>query len=130
MKMKNTLLIDFYTEVSSTFSQQNQESFNCNIRLNAAHPIYKGHFEQIPITPGVCLTQIVKEILMAKFQQNLVMTQGDNIKFLAMINPNETPELSIAFTVKSNGDGLDASAVYSHNGTAYVKFKGKFSVLK
>ncbi len=130
MKMKNTLLIDFYTEVSSSFSPQNQESFNCTIRLNAEHSIYKGHFEQVPIAPGVCLTQIVKEILMDKFRKELVMTQGDNIKFLAMINPNETPDLNIAFTVKSTENGLEASAIYSHNGTTYVKFKGKFSALK
>lgn len=128
--MENTLLIDFYSEIASTFSPQNQESFNCAIRLNAKHPVYKGHFEQVPIAPGVCLTQIVKEILMDKFQKELVMIQGDNIKFLAMVNPNETPDLSIAFTVKTTENGLDASAVYSHNNTSYVKFKGKFSILK
>lgn len=124
--MKNTLLVDFYTEISSTFSQQNQQEFSSIIRLNAQHPIFKGHFEQVPIAPGVCLTQIIKEILMVKYEQELVMTQGDNIKFLAMINPNETPELNISFSVKPTENGLDANAVYSHNGTSYVKFKGKF----
>ena len=62
--MKNTLLENFYTEISSTFSTENQLDFKCTIHLYAEHPIYKGHFPQIPIAPGVCLVQIIKEILM------------------------------------------------------------------
>lgn len=128
--MNNTLLVDFYTEISSTYSKENQNDFISVIRLNAGHPIYKGHFEQIPITPGVCLTQIIKEILMEKLQVELVMLQGDNIKFLAMINPTETPELNITFSVKSTETDFDVSAVYKQNDTFYVKFKGKFVIVK
>ena len=124
--MKNTLLENFYIEISSTFSKENQQDFKSNIRLNAEHPIYKGHFPQIPIAPGVCLVQIIKEILMDKFQKELVMTSSDNIKFLAMINPKETPELELSFTVKMNENSLDVSSNYSHKGSIYVKFKGKF----
>src|SRR6187551_1768247 len=107
--MNNTLLDNFYTELSSTFSKENQLDFKCLIRLNAEHPVYKGHFPQIPIAPGVCLTQIIKEILMKKFQKELVMTSGDNIKFLAMINPKENPEQEINFTVKSAESLLDVT---------------------
>ena len=31
--------------------------------LNAEHEIYKAHFPGRPITPGVCLLQIAKELL-------------------------------------------------------------------
>jgi len=125
--MINTLLENFYAEISSTFSPENQQDFKCNIRLNAEHPIYKGHFPRIPIAPGVCLVQIIKEILMKKLQKELVMTGGDNIKFLAMVNPKETPELELSFAVKTYENSLDVSSNYSHKGTIYVKFKGKFN---
>jgi 3-hydroxyacyl-[acyl-carrier-protein] dehydratase len=127
--MKNTLLENFYTETSTTFSEQNQINFTSQIHLNSEHPIYKGHFAQIPITPGVCLTQIIKEILMEKLQKELVLTQGDNIKFLAMINPKESPDLELNFTLKTNENGLEVVANYSAKGTTYTKFKGKFQVL-
>lgn len=128
--MKNTLLENFYTEVSSTFRAENASDFTCEIRLHPEHPIYQGHFEQLPIAPGVCLVQIVKEILMDKLRKELTLTSGDNIKFLAMINPKETPGLSISFSVKNAGNSLEVSATYSHNGTPYVKFKGKFKILE
>ncbi|PBQ31197.1 3-hydroxyacyl-ACP dehydratase [Sphingobacteriaceae bacterium] len=126
--MKNTLLTDFFTELSSTYTSENSSDFKCRVRLNPDHPVYKGHFPQIPIAPGVCLTQMLKEILMEKFQEELVMKSGDNIKFLAMINPKETPELEITFSVKKTDATLDVNATYSNDSRAYTKFKGKFSI--
>jgi 3-hydroxyacyl-[acyl-carrier-protein] dehydratase len=128
--MKNTLLENFYTELSSTFTANNQQDFNCIVQLNPDHPIYKGHFEQVPIAPGVCLVQIVKEILMDKFQKELILSSGDNIKFLMMINPKETPELLITFNAKISENSIDSSAVYSYNSASYAKFKGKFTIVK
>ncbi|WP_317898311.1 hypothetical protein [Aurantibacillus circumpalustris] len=128
--MKNTLLDNFYQEISTNFSDENKLDFKCQIHFNAEHEIYKGHFPQIPIVPGVCLTQIIKEILMEKLQKELILVNGDNIKFLAMINPKENPDMELSFTVKINENTLDVSANYSHGGTTYTKFKGKFSVLE
>ena len=127
--MKNTLLDNFYEEVSTNFSEENKLDFKCHIRFNSEHPIFKGHFAQIPIVPGVCLTQIIKEILMEKFQKELILTQGDNIKFLAMINPKENPLMDLSFNIKITENGLDINANYSHNATTYTKFKGKFGIL-
>lgn len=129
MTMKNTLLENFYTEISSDFNPGNTAAFKCEIRLNPEHAIYKGHFPQVPVVPGVCLVQIVKEILMEKTGRELVLASGDNIKFLAMINPRETPVLELAFTLKSSEKGFDAGATFSHNGTSYTKFKGSFAFL-
>jgi len=128
--MKNTLLVDFFTERSSTFSEENSSDFKCHVRLNAEHPVYRGHFPQIPVAPGVCLTQMLKEILMEKFQKELIMTSGDNIKFLAMINPKETPELEITFSVKKTETSLDVTASYTSKDRTYTKFKGKFTILQ
>lgn len=125
--MKNTLLRNFYTEMSSTFSETNSQEFTSLIKLDPSHPVYKGHFEQVPIAPGVCLTQIIKEILMEKYQKELIMTAGDNIKFLILINPSEQAEFSISFSVKQIDNILEVSANYSANGRSYMKFKGKFA---
>lgn len=127
--MSRTLLDNFYKETSSTFSEANPENFISEIVINAEHPVFKGHFEQVPIAPGVCLTQVIKEILADKFKKNLFMSHGDNIKFLAMINPRETANLSISFSVKQSEGMLDVTANYTQAGTSYVKFKGKFKVL-
>jgi len=130
MIVNSILLDDFYSEINSDFSAEKPQNFKCLIRLNAEHPIYKGHFPQVPVAPGVCLTQIIKEILVNKFQKELTMTSAENIKFLAMINPRETPELELSFAVKTNENTLEISSNYTHNATTFVKFKGKFSVIQ
>lgn len=127
--MKNTLLQNFYSEVSSTFSETNRYEFSSIIKLNPSHPIYRGHFEQVPIAPGVCLTQIIKEILSEKHQKELMMTSGDNIKFLILINPTEQAEFRLSFSVKQIDEILEVSASYSAEGRSYMKFKGKFALM-
>lgn len=124
--MQNKLLTNFYTESSSNFDPSNESTFTVKIHLNSEHPIYKGHFEQIPITPGVCQAQIIKELLMEKFQVELQLSESDSLKFLAMINPQINPDLNIAMNVKKNENVLDVSAVISDEQTVFTKFKGKF----
>lgn len=126
--MSYELLTNFYTEVSSTFSED-ATSFNSVIRLNPEHEVYKGHFPQIAIAPGVVLIQTIKEILMNKYQKELRLTEGDNVKFLALINPNETADFQIDFTVKKSEDILEVSAGYVNNGKSFTKFKGKFKII-
>lgn len=126
--MNDILLQNFYSEIASSFSETNQENFTCEISLNPAHPVYKGHFEQVPVAPGVCLVQTIKEILMQKFQRNLILTNGDNIKFLSLINPNETPNFTLSFLVKKEETSFHVSAEYKIGATSYAKFKGRFKV--
>ncbi len=127
--MNYNLLKNFYTEISSTYSLQNNSVFNCIIELNPNHEIYKGHFEQMPIAPGVCLTQIIKEIMMDKFREKLFLTEGKNIKFLALINPKEIKEFQIDFTVSQTDSMYQVNASYLNKGKVYSKLKLIFKVL-
>ncbi len=127
--MNYNLLENFYTETASTFTKEMNNSFNCNIELNPAHLIYKGHFPQIPVAPGVCLVQTIKEILMAKFHEKLILSEGNNIKFLSMINPGETNQFQIDFVVKQVDNKLDVNASFINNAKIFIKFKGKFKIV-
>lgn len=40
-----------------------EDRFTFRVRLDAAHPIYAGHFPGNPVLPGVCTLQIVRECL-------------------------------------------------------------------
>jgi 3-hydroxyacyl-[acyl-carrier-protein] dehydratase len=124
--MSRNLLKNFYTELSSTFSANNRTEFIVQIRLDPSHPVYKGHFEQVPIAPGVCLTQVIQEILSAKFEKKLRLLAADNIKFLSLINPNETSGFNLRFTVNPTAEGLQATCSYESGQVTFLKFKGKF----
>ena len=126
--MQYNLLENFYTEIASTYTSENSHTFNSTIELNPDHEIYKGHFPQIPVAPGVCLIQAIKEILMTKLQKKLTLTEGSNIKFLILINPKETKQFQVDFTIKRTDHFLDVSANYTNDAKIFLKFKGKFNI--
>ena len=55
-----TILTDFYTLQSS--EKEENGRFIAKITLNKDHDIFNGHFPGNPVTPGVCMMQIVKEL--------------------------------------------------------------------
>lgn len=94
------------------------------IRLNAAHAIFKGHFPGNPIVPGVCQIQMVTEILEEHFKKPLFLRQVANIKFLAVLKPNETERLSVIFKkVQETGDTLQVSVMLSNETQQFAKIK-------
>lgn len=85
MKLQNNL----YTIV-----ERNDNNFR--IALNAEDTIYKAHFPEQPITPGVCIIQIASELLKVYFNRDISLSEVVNAKFLSVINPIETEEVVYA----------------------------------
>ncbi len=72
-------------------------SLRYDIQLDASHFIYQAHFPGEPITPGVCIIQIAKELLEEHLNQKLSIQKIKNVKFLNVISPVETPQISYVF---------------------------------
>jgi 3-hydroxyacyl-[acyl-carrier-protein] dehydratase len=104
----------FYT-VEKTESTQN--TYRVGVVLNASHEIYKNHFPENPITPGVCLLQMALELLNAKFKRRLRLVQAKSIKFLKVIDPLESPRIEFFIQYKTENDLIyaDISIVVGEN---------------
>src|SRR5690606_11778901 len=126
--MRATLLNDFYTEIASEQIVNKDGSFFVDIQFNPSHAIYKGHFEQMPVVPGVCLIQIIKELAEKKINKQLMLISADNIKFLSVIKPEEEVIYRVILRVQQNEQQLDVSATFGLGDVIYTKFKGKFSL--
>ena len=98
MKLKN----DFYT-IRET--QNTDKGANFVVHLNADHFIYAAHFPGNPITPGVCLAQIVKELTEELVQVPLFLKVVKNIKFMQIINPLLHDEVTFALSVQQESEG-------------------------
>lgn len=73
-------------------SQTAQDGAYCyTVRLDPEHFIYKAHFPGEPITPGVCILQISKELLELAVGKQLAVSVVKNVKFLRIITPTQTP---------------------------------------
>ena len=80
-----------------------------DIRLQPDHTIYKAHFPGEPITPGVCVIQIAKELLEAHLQRPLAIKAVKNVKFLAVVSPLQHPSVRYTFRqVQATPDAVTA----------------------
>lgn len=126
--MTNTFLLnDFYTLQAQTAT--GNDAFLAKVQLNAAHPVFKGHFEQMPVVPGVFQTQLVKELLQEQVKENLQLVAGDNIKFMSMIVPGNHPQVEVEISYRKNENKYMAEARLYWENTTFTKFKGTFSVI-
>ena len=93
MKLKNNL----YKIISK---EEVNSIFNYTVELNPSCVIYQAHFPGEPITPGVCIVQIGKDVIedllleQSSASRRLEIIKAKNIKFLSVISPNETPILT------------------------------------
>lgn len=67
------------------------------ILLDKNHFIYKAHFPNEPITPGVCIIQIAKELLEDYLHEEYEISYIKNIKFLSVLSPLSTPSVAYVF---------------------------------
>lgn len=68
------------------------------VELVADSLIYKAHFPEKPITPGVCIIQIATELLELLTGKKLSLAEVINAKYLSVINPDETGQVTYTFT--------------------------------
>jgi len=87
------LLKDFYT--INKLENISEGKYQALISLNPKHEIFKGHFPGNPVTPGVCMMQIIKELTQEIVGEKLFMKASSNVKFMALINPEVTPDLKL-----------------------------------
>ena len=93
-----------------------------DIRLNASHFIYQAHFPGEPITPGVCLLQIARELLEEHLQRSLEVKAVKNMKFLAVVSPVATPDVTCRFDKLDLGtDAIRAQATVLSPDREFVK---------
>ena len=118
------LLNDFYSIENQT--RLSDDKISVTILFNANHPIFKGHFEQMPVVPGVCQTQLIKEILQEEIKKNLILSKGINIKFMAMIVPQQHSKACVEITFKKEIDTYSVDAKLFFDTIVFTKFKGEF----
>ncbi len=99
-----SILKDFYTV--NAIEETGEQIHTATITLNPGHEIFKGHFPGNPVTPGVCMMQIVKDLSEQLTNKKLMVTSANNVKFMAIINPEETPELSLVLDISETDNGI------------------------
>jgi 3-hydroxyacyl-[acyl-carrier-protein] dehydratase len=119
------LLDDFFRIGVST---GNPGSVRATLTINAAHRIFEGHFPGQPVVPGVCMMQMVKEVLEGAIRQPLQLRHADHAKFLTPIDPRqaETVELELDYGPTPEGHIKMTARLYN-GAVTYFKYKAEFT---
>lgn len=118
---------DFYTILNSS---QKEDGLSVLVKINKNHQIFKGHFPNHPVTPGVCTLQIIKELTEHHVQKNLFLKSARNVKFMAIINPLENEEVRFDLQIEmQKQDEFSVKANVMLDEKAALKFGGTFQVV-
>ncbi|WP_286965608.1 3-hydroxyacyl-ACP dehydratase [Flavobacterium sp. UBA4854] len=98
------ILQDFYKILSE--EKVSDSKYTITILVNEKHEVFKGHFPGNPIMPGVCMIQIIKELTESITKSSLMIQSLANVKFMALINPEVTPQLRLELDVTTTEDDL------------------------
>ncbi|HZG23524.1 MAG TPA: hypothetical protein VEZ17_03030 [Chitinophagaceae bacterium] len=97
------------------------------LSLHANNRIFEGHFPGLPVLPGVCQMQMIKEITEMAINKKTRMTRADNMKFLAVINPLEQSVIEVELTYTTGEPGsIYVNATMTANKLPSFKFRGLF----
>lgn len=114
------------------FTISNIETVNCEVKatllINAGHKIFDGHFPGQPVVPGVCMMQMVKDIIEQVTNKKADLIKSSEMKFLAIIDPSQNNSISatLKYAIDDN-QNMVVSAVLFKDELTHFKFKGVFA---
>lgn len=120
------LIADLYEIKEDSVRDDTQTT---SITLNPECDVFKGHFPGNPVTPGVCMLQIIKEITENRMECSLFMKKVSNVKFMAVINPEKTPELLIINDFKEVEGDIKVKSSVKFDDTIALKVVVTFAKL-
>ena len=95
------------------------------LEINTMHKIFDGHFPGQPVVPGVCMLQMVKEVLEKELGNATRLTNADYLKFLTIINPAENNIIHVEIKYVIGEDRrIIMSATLLNELVIYFKMKG------
>ncbi len=122
------ILKNFYNIESKTESK-NQNEFSLDIKINKNHDIFKGHFPNNPVMPGVCMMQIIKEITEDIVDSKLFMQKCTNVKFMALINPEVNYRLNLELIISQENEIIKVKNKTKFEDTLALKMSAQYRIL-
>jgi 3-hydroxyacyl-[acyl-carrier-protein] dehydratase len=76
-------------------------AIHSRVRIQADHQIFNGHFPGQPIVPGVCMIEMIKEIVEKCEQRTFLLQGASNIKFLSIIDPRQNNLINATVAIEA-----------------------------
>lgn len=112
----------------ASLEEQDNGKYRVEVTLDPTHTIFEGHFPSQPVLPGVCLMEILKEILREVKNKPLNLKSAANIKYLKTVDPGLDPRLVFEVQVNEEAGELKVNATsFLQDGSPNFKIKASFT---
>ncbi len=118
------LIKDYYT-IESTANEGDSTLFK--VRLNPDCEVYKGHFPEKAVSPGVCNIQMVKECAEQVIGMPLLMTNLQQCRLTTLITPTEHPQPEVRINLTEKGEGWLLKANIGQGEAVYLELKAELT---
>ena len=113
------LLNNLYTIQSLS---ETDNIIQATINLKSDHAIFNGHFPGQPVLPGVCMMEMVSEVLGVCLHGSYRISGGPLIKFLRMIDPRMNPLINLEINYQTSSLSTSANGKIFSGQDVFMKF--------
>lgn len=119
------VLKDFYSVISS----ENLDGIHSTtLRINNHHELYKGHFPDRPVTPGVILMQLFKEEAERISKSSLQLEKAFNVKFTSVVDPNCDELLILKTSIEEDKGTISLKGTAENNHNIAIKIQAVYKI--
>jgi len=114
------LLNNLYT-IQSLSETDNQ--IQATINLMSDHAVFRGHFPGQPVLPGVCMMEMIAEVMSFCLHRSYRISGGPLIKFLRMIDPRINPLIQLEVKYHLSSPSIITNGRIFSDSDVFMKFQ-------
>jgi len=100
---------------------KNEDGCDAQVVLNTDHPVYKGHFPNQPVAPGVMLMDMCREVAEKAIGKEVRIKSARSIKFVKLIDPTKIQCLTLILKFVESEDSTLFQCVAKVGEDTYFK---------
>ena len=117
------MLIENYYKVNDIIAGTEKTLFI--ISLNPDCEVYEGHFPGIPISPGACNIQMIKECAESIAGKHLFMNNLQHCRLTTLITPLVYPQVEVTIFMEKKADVYKLKATIGKGEEIYLELKAE-----
>ena len=116
-------LNDFFTYI---LTESEKERLRARITIDGKHRLFEGHFPGNPVTPGVVLLEIMRQVLCEAAAKDLMLSGARDIKFTNPVIPEQHTEFDLEMNIEEAEGEILVNAVFSEDDIIFTKIRGRY----
>ena len=117
-------MTDFYKIIGRT---KTAEADTFQIDLNPACEIYKGHFPEHPVCPGVCSIDMIKECAEKAAGEQMIISSIGQCRLTALLTPEEGKGLEVKIEISKDSYPYTFRSELRNSEKTFLTMKGELS---